>query len=216
MAIQVKTQLEVERYRPLAARGLHQPAGARQLRPEQPGQPRLDRRGARESRQGPGQRGAGRGRPRQGPRRRGRRPGEHRAVPGRRLAEAQLNLGWTKVQSPITGMAGIKKASIGDLVGPADGAHHRGRHRSHLRPVQPQRAGVSAVAGGRERPAGPAPGLRADPLRRAGLSASGYGRDPRAGGRPHHRDDRRPGQVSQPGEPVAPRPVRKGPGSPHA
>ncbi len=34
------------------------------------------------------------------------------------LAEAQLNLGWTKVHSPITGVAGIKKASIGDLVSP--------------------------------------------------------------------------------------------------
>lgn len=34
------------------------------------------------------------------------------------LAETQLNLSWTKVQSPITGVAGIKKASIGDLVSP--------------------------------------------------------------------------------------------------
>jgi membrane fusion protein (multidrug efflux system) len=34
------------------------------------------------------------------------------------LAETQLNLGWTKVHSPITGVAGIKKASIGDLVNP--------------------------------------------------------------------------------------------------
>jgi membrane fusion protein (multidrug efflux system) len=33
------------------------------------------------------------------------------------LAEAQLNLSWTKVHSPIGGVAGIKKASIGDLVG---------------------------------------------------------------------------------------------------
>ncbi|MGH7333382.1 MAG: efflux RND transporter periplasmic adaptor subunit [Candidatus Rokuibacteriota bacterium] len=33
------------------------------------------------------------------------------------LAEAQLNLSWTKVASPITGVAGIKKADIGDLVG---------------------------------------------------------------------------------------------------
>lgn len=33
------------------------------------------------------------------------------------LAEAQLNLSWTKVVSPITGVAGIKKADIGDLVG---------------------------------------------------------------------------------------------------
>lgn len=35
------------------------------------------------------------------------------------LDEAQLNLGWTKVFSPINGVAGIKKASIGDLVGSA-------------------------------------------------------------------------------------------------
>jgi membrane fusion protein (multidrug efflux system) len=33
------------------------------------------------------------------------------------LAEAQLNLSWTRVESPITGVAGIKKADIGDLVG---------------------------------------------------------------------------------------------------
>jgi RND family efflux transporter MFP subunit len=33
------------------------------------------------------------------------------------LEEAQLNLGWTKVLSPINGIAGIKKADIGDLVG---------------------------------------------------------------------------------------------------
>ncbi len=34
------------------------------------------------------------------------------------LAETQLNLDWTKVNSPITGLAGIKKASVGDLVNP--------------------------------------------------------------------------------------------------
>jgi RND family efflux transporter MFP subunit len=33
--------------------------------------------------------------------------------------EAQLNLGWTKVLSPIDGIAGIKKADIGDLVSSA-------------------------------------------------------------------------------------------------
>jgi RND family efflux transporter MFP subunit len=33
------------------------------------------------------------------------------------LDEAQLNLGWTKIQSPIDGVAGIRKADIGDLVG---------------------------------------------------------------------------------------------------
>jgi membrane fusion protein (multidrug efflux system) len=31
--------------------------------------------------------------------------------------EAQLNLDWTRVLSPITGVAGIKKADVGDLVG---------------------------------------------------------------------------------------------------
>jgi multidrug resistance efflux pump len=32
------------------------------------------------------------------------------------LADAQLNLGWTKIISPITGIAGIKNANIGDLI----------------------------------------------------------------------------------------------------
>ena len=35
------------------------------------------------------------------------------------LEEARLNLGWTEVHSPIDGIAGIKKADIGDLVGTA-------------------------------------------------------------------------------------------------
>ena len=35
------------------------------------------------------------------------------------LEEAQLNFGWTKVLSPINGIAGIKKVDIGDLVGTA-------------------------------------------------------------------------------------------------
>lgn len=33
------------------------------------------------------------------------------------VGESELNLGWTKVLSPITGVAGIKKVDIGDLVG---------------------------------------------------------------------------------------------------
>ncbi len=32
------------------------------------------------------------------------------------LDEAQLNIGWTKVTSPITGVAGIKNVDIGDLI----------------------------------------------------------------------------------------------------
>jgi len=35
------------------------------------------------------------------------------------VAEGQLNLGWTKVTSLIDGIAGIKKADVGDLVGPS-------------------------------------------------------------------------------------------------
>jgi membrane fusion protein (multidrug efflux system) len=35
-----------------------------------------------------------------------------------RVEKARLNLGWTKITSPIAGVAGIAKAQIGDLVGP--------------------------------------------------------------------------------------------------
>jgi membrane fusion protein (multidrug efflux system) len=36
------------------------------------------------------------------------------------LADAQLNLGYTRVTSPIDGIAGLRGANIGDLVGPND------------------------------------------------------------------------------------------------
>jgi membrane fusion protein (multidrug efflux system) len=36
------------------------------------------------------------------------------------LAEAQLNLGYTRITSPIDGIAGLRGANIGDLVGPND------------------------------------------------------------------------------------------------
>jgi membrane fusion protein (multidrug efflux system) len=38
------------------------------------------------------------------------------------LAEARLNLGYTKVLSPIGGIAGLRGANIGDYVGPTDAA----------------------------------------------------------------------------------------------
>jgi membrane fusion protein, multidrug efflux system len=38
------------------------------------------------------------------------------------LAEARLNLGYTKVLSPIGGIAGLRGANIGDYVGPTDSA----------------------------------------------------------------------------------------------
>src|SRR5438128_9001558 len=37
-------------------------------------------------------------------------------------ADAQLNLGYTKVLSPIDGIAGLRRANIGDYVGPSDTA----------------------------------------------------------------------------------------------
>jgi RND family efflux transporter MFP subunit len=37
------------------------------------------------------------------------------------VEQAQLNLGFTRILSPIEGLAGIAKAQIGDLVGPASG-----------------------------------------------------------------------------------------------
>jgi membrane fusion protein (multidrug efflux system) len=36
------------------------------------------------------------------------------------LADARLNLGYTKVMSPISGIAGFRGANIGDYVGPSD------------------------------------------------------------------------------------------------
>ncbi len=35
------------------------------------------------------------------------------------VQNAELNLGWTKLYSPITGIAGVSSSQIGDLVGPA-------------------------------------------------------------------------------------------------
>jgi membrane fusion protein (multidrug efflux system) len=38
------------------------------------------------------------------------------------LDDARLNLGYTKVLSPVAGIAGFRRANIGDLVGPSDAA----------------------------------------------------------------------------------------------
>ena len=61
------------------------------------------------------------------------------------LAEAQLNLGWTKIISPITGIAGIKKVDIGDSGRHQHGADHGVAGGSDLRAVPPQRAGIPAL-----------------------------------------------------------------------
>ena len=46
------------------------------------------------------------------------------------VEQARLNLGWTKVTSPIDGVSGIAIAQIGDLVEPATEADHRLAGRS--------------------------------------------------------------------------------------
>ena len=117
MAIQVKTELEVKRYRPLAARGSisqqeldnavqNNLANVASVEAERAN---LDNARANVERAQAALEKA------------------HADVAAAEaaivqaqaaLAEAQLNLGWTRVQSPITGVAGIKKASIGDLVNP--------------------------------------------------------------------------------------------------
>src|SRR5207237_8634751 len=38
------------------------------------------------------------------------------------LADARLNLGYTRVSSPVAGVAGFRVANIGDYVGPSDAA----------------------------------------------------------------------------------------------
>ena len=39
------------------------------------------------------------------------------------VKQAELNLGYTKIMSPIDGVAGIATAQVGDLVGPARNAN---------------------------------------------------------------------------------------------
>src|SRR5262249_30749695 len=116
IAMQVKTQLEVERYIPLVARGsLSQQEldntvqnNAANLAEVSTQRANLDKaRGNVEHAQA----GVEKARGDVG----AAEAGIVQARAG--LDEAQLNLGWTKIESPIVGVAAIKKADIGDLVG---------------------------------------------------------------------------------------------------
>jgi membrane fusion protein (multidrug efflux system) len=116
VANQVKTQLEVERYTPLLARGAisqqlldntiqNNLANEATVKAERAS---LDKARANLERTQAGVEKA----------RADVAAAEAAIVQARAgLDEAQLNLGWTRVQSPIDGVAGIKKADIGDLVG---------------------------------------------------------------------------------------------------
>ena len=187
MAIQVKTQLEVERYRPLAARGsisqqeLDNAVQNNLANLASVGAERANLDKARAN----VERARGRPSTRPGPTWPPPRPTS--SSPGPALAESQLNLGWTKVQSPITGMAGIKKASIGDLVGPTTVLTTVALIDPIYAQFNPSEQEYLKWREAEKSPRDRAPGLRADPLRRAGLSPPGHGRDPRPRGRPHDR-----------------------------
>ena len=118
MAIQVKTQLEVERYRPLAARGSisqQELDNAVQNNLANVASVGAERANLDKARANVERAEASLDKARADVA--AAQANIEQAQAG--LAESQLNLSWTKVQSPITGMAGIKKASIGDLVGPS-------------------------------------------------------------------------------------------------
>jgi len=92
------------------------------------------------------------------------------------LQAAELNLGFTKVKSPISGIAGIRAANIGDLVGngPANPPDHGFPDRSYFGAVSHQRAGIlqaSRFPAGKKCPA--AIFLGTDTFRREHLSYQG-------------------------------------------
>jgi membrane fusion protein (multidrug efflux system) len=116
VAMQVKTQLEVERYTPLAARGsLSQQELDNTVQNNLGNQAtvvaeraNLDKARAAVERAQAGVEKA----------RADIATAQAAIVQARAgLDDSQLNLGWTKVLAPITGVAGIKKVDIGDLVG---------------------------------------------------------------------------------------------------
>jgi membrane fusion protein (multidrug efflux system) len=117
IAIQVKTELEVSRYRPLAARGSisqQELDNATQNNLANVASVAAERANVEKARASVERAQAALARARADV-----AAAEAAIVQAQAaLAEAQLNLGWTKVNSPITGVAGIKKASIGDLVNP--------------------------------------------------------------------------------------------------
>ena len=87
------------------------------------------------------------------------------------VEQAQLNLQWTKVKSPITGVVAIATVQVGDLVSPADAAHQRLTARPDQGQFPDQRDRLPALRGSDprargDRPADPDGGPRADPGQR--------------------------------------------------
>ena len=132
------------------------------------------------------------------------------------LADAQLNLGYTRVSSPIDGIAGFRGANIGDLVGPNDS-----RPLTTVSQVDPIYAEVaiseqlaySVFRRWADNPAAAPPARAgADPGRRQRLPEARQSGHPRPAGGPEDRHRDGPGHLPEPRQRAAPRPVRQGSG----
>ena len=76
------------------------------------------------------------------------------------LQNAELNLAWTKVYSPIDGIAGVSNSQIGDLVGTSYQDGDRLAGQSHLGLLQRQRESVSQLCAPRSPESSPARSAR--------------------------------------------------------
>jgi membrane fusion protein (multidrug efflux system) len=116
IAMQVKTQLEVDRYTPLAARGsLSQQELDNSVQNNIGNQATVQ---AERANLDKAQASVARAQAAVEKARADIAAAQATIVQARAgVDEAQLNLGWTRILSPIGGVAGIKKADIGDLVG---------------------------------------------------------------------------------------------------
>ena len=109
--------------------------------------------------------------------------------------QARLNLAWTRVTSPIDGIAGVARRRSATSSAP-DGAHHGLAVRSDPRALSAQRAGVPAPPGAAPAASATAPRRRprADPRRRLVFPHKGHAalRGPRGRRQDRHHRHRRP------------------------
>ena len=115
-----------------------------------------------------------------------------RCAGGRRSGAAEP--AWTRVTSPISGIAGIAQAAGRRSRQPAHRAHHRLHGRSDPRAVSDERAGVPAVTA---RPGDAERGAPARPRGRHRISAQGTHRALRPRRRHQDRHDHRPSASSR-------------------
>ena len=131
------------------------------------------------------------------------RPTRRRWIPPRRRSSRpQLNLGWTKVTSPIDGIAGHRHRPDRRSGRADDRADHRFAGRSD-QGRSSRSASRSTCAGAHAHPRGGRSSAarrlaRADPRRRQRLSAPRHGQRRRPRGRPAHRHHHPRGAVPEP------------------